>query len=391
MIIAIITQYYNSCNYGGVLQAYALTKLLTNMGHEVMQISYNKRSSNKSLTEKLKYHLEYDTPYDFLLILKAIVQEKADQQLMNLYATQIQKRKARFRKFRNGIPHTEVMTSDNIKQLNNEFDAFITGSDQVWNPKMWCDVYFLSFVKNKKAISYAASIGTYEIPSKKIHAFTQGLKHITHISVREKRAAELVQKYTSRDAEIVLDPTLLLERQDWEQIETPVPEINKPYVLCYLLGKKKEQYDFAQKICATLNLPVVFIPFATLINNQKFEITFGDIPLYDVGPNEFVWLNHHACYIITDSFHGCIFSIIFQKNFWILSRLEGKGTPDMMERIYTLTDMLDLKNRLIDCTNTLSDSMLSANIDYKKVEDLLVIQRRNSISFLENALAEPTS
>ena len=212
--IGIITMYYNSSNYGGLLQAYALCKYLNDSGYPTKQITY-----------------------DFYR--KTISSSKDYKNLVSFLFKRLQKRTNICAEFRASIPHTETVYNDNsIEDCNNLFDIFIAGSDQVWNPDVFRPSFFLSFVnEEKKKISYAASIGN-SITGKEMQSeYEDALNKFDRISVREKSDINKLEDLCKKRVEWVVDPVFLLTEKQWETVSSPVQlNINKEYIFCYFLG-----------------------------------------------------------------------------------------------------------------------------------------------------------
>lgn len=213
-------------------------------------------------------------------------------------------------------------------------DRYCVGSDQIWNPMNGRGGSFdyLAFASSKKTFSYAASFGIDEIPEQHRAAAAEGLKHIRHISVREDAGRKIVEDLTGRtDAQVVVDPTMLLTVQEWDQvISKPRGDVPQNYVLTYFLGAVSEDRKAAIQARAKA------------LGCELIELMDRNSPFYAVGPDEFVWLIKHAKYICTDSFHGSVFSFLYGRPFAIFAR-EGKG-PDMGSRMKTFLSKFSLEN-----------------------------------------------
>ena len=234
--IGIITMYYNSSNYGGLLQAYALCKYLNDSGYPTKQITYDfyrkTISSSKDYKNLVSFLFKRLQKRTNNLIIKTI----------NIIHGVSELRKDRRNicaEFRASIPHTETVYNDNsIEDCNNLFDIFIAGSDQVWNPDVFRPSFFLSFVnEEKKKISYAASIGN-SITGKEMQSeYEDALNKFDRISVREKSDINKLEDLCKKRVEWVVDPVFLLTEKQWETVSSPVQlNINKEYIFCYFLG-----------------------------------------------------------------------------------------------------------------------------------------------------------
>lgn len=339
-MIGIITLYHNSTNYGGNLQAYALYKYLENKGAEAEQISYKKVSDGtirgklflmfengfvsgiKGLANSLKVRHEY------------VLADKKDRDI----------RWNSFQRFsKELIRHSDKVYDQNtIYECLDDYDMFITGSDQVWNMRWYDSVYFLGFVdgNKKKKVSYAASFSMKKLTDAQKEIVSNNLRDYEAISVREKDAVSLLDGLSDKSVTYVVDPTLLLNENDWNDVcgERVVKE---NYVFGYFLGSNTEMIKRAKEFVKKRNLTFVMIPFAAGKYHTKAE-HLADAGIVDASPEKFLSLIKYADYVFTDSFHAVVFSFIFKKQFFVFNR-DKKGS--MNSRITSLTDMFDLQER----------------------------------------------
>lgn len=221
----------------------------------------------------------------------------------------------------------------NLKDIAEDYDYFVVGSDQVWNP-YFGDLKnnFLSFAPFEKRIAYAASIASPDIPEEKVELYRQGLKGMKWISMREQEGANTVKQFTGRDVPVVVDPTMLLTPDDWRQVSRqPAWYHGDDYILTYFLGKRPNAA--IQQVASKSGLPVV-----NLLDENVYEH-------YVTGVDEFIWAIEHASLIYTDSFHGTVFSILFQKPFVVCNRVGEGCTSKMSSRIDTLLSYFSLEGR----------------------------------------------
>ena len=259
----------------------------------------------------------------------------------------------------------------NEVKINKYYDFFSVGSDQIWNP-LWIknDFFFLPFVPPEKRISYAASFGVSEIPEDKKEMVRENLLKFKAISVREDAGAKIVKDLTGRDAEVLIDPTLMLDKEDWIKVENKPRKVDfsKPYILTYFLGKRTERInDDLSKIATENNLQIF-----NLMDKSVKE-------LYITGPSEFIYLIHHAKLVMTDSFHACVFSFLFQKPFLLY---ESEGSCNMMSRMDTLFNKFDLRRKFVD--SGLPNEIFES--DYSEGFQNLQKERDKAIKFLRSAL-----
>lgn len=340
-------------NYGNRLQNYALQEQLKKFGAvetiKNIQGLYNSNYKRR-IIDKLKSYI------------KRVVSLKLQY-----------KQNVSFENFERNIKYSKILIDKNHipSNIGNKFDKFIIGSDQVWNPNFnrMSEIDFAMFAPCEKVVSYAASFGISSIPEEQKNFYIDGLNNISEISVREDRGAEIVKELTGRDVKVVLDPTLLLAKKDWEKVmKKPKYVPNKKYILTYFLGNISDERKKK---------------FKELANNNDFEIVnLGkmEYPQYYIaGPSEFLWYFNNAEIVFTDSFHACVFSIIFDKTFYYMNR-EDKSVS-MNSRIETLLSKFKLNNRkFYDWEN------VSLQHDYSHVQEILEKEKKASLDFLEEAL-----
>ena len=326
-------------NYGGILQAYALQKVLQQMGHDVTLIDKS-RFIKLPLFSFSRYYLYFKR-----LILKMISDRSLpvrwDKKLnddMAIMSTNT------YPFILKNIKRIETNNNySNIKQ--DDFDAFVVGSDQVWRPKYFGQTIipcaYLSFAKewNVKRISYAASFGTedWEYTEEQTAECKELIRLFDAVSVRESSAVELCKKHFDTSAMHVLDPTMLLDASDYIKLfeEAHTPQ-SLGSLMCYILDENKEKQEVVSCIEQTLHLKSFSV-------NSKYEV--ADAPLEErIQPPVEAWLRgfNDAEFVITDSFHACVFSILFEKPFIVYAN-KNRG----MARFHSLLSIFGLENRLI--------------------------------------------
>lgn len=333
-----------SLNFGNRLQNYALQRVLENLGCTVHTFRRTR------LSKGIKYWT------------KALVQ------------TSLQTKGAKFREFDKKIHFSDVVIGrDNCPDnLEQKYDYFIAGSDQIWNPYYdfvagKCD--FLGFARKEQKISYAASFGVSEIPPERKEEYEKYLKTFKAISVRENQGAKIIEDLISRKATIVLDPTLMLDESEWKNIEKNSHYCPKhAYVFVYALGDKNDRFKI--KIEQLQKNYEIFDVCAIQKNGRELPI----------GPSEFLNLLRNAEIILTDSFHATAFSILYQKKFITFNR----PGLNMNSRIKSLAELIGERDRL----NKYGDLDCEIDIDYKKIDTILKKERKKSIDFLNMALNE---
>lgn len=362
-------------NYGNRLQNFALSYFIQkNVNINVITVrnkGFEDYTYTKEWTKERRENWLRQTRAGNWLI--SIIRKRRDKK-KSFYCL-IKERERKFEKFnQRHIKFTSYELCSyrwKHKDLRN-FCLFITGSDQVWNPKFQraTRVDFLQFTSPEKRISYAASIGLSYVPESKIIQFNKYLSGMKHISVREQTAKILVENYSNKSAMVVCDPTLLLTQEEWISVEKkPDIELPQHYLVVYFLGEiaafqKKIIEVYAKKAC----LEILYM------NNLEVK------SLYTLGPDEFVYMFHHADAIFTDSYHGCIFSILFHKNFWVFKR----DNYDIYSRIQDMLDCFELKDRVI--SEKKENLKIIGEEQYTKVIDRLLTERKRSKDWLLSIL-----
>lgn len=356
MKIGIITQPLAS-NYGGILQNYALQQVLKRMGHEVWTIDYNKFGwiqwadnawrvmAHKILGHDVKFA---STPPE------RRQQEIPLRHFVNKYITLTE-------------PRTRKFERDVV--IKYAFDAIVVGSDQVWRPRYNYDVRdcFLKFAKGLplRRMAYAASFGTdeWELSPKQTVDCAVLAKSFDGISVREKSGVGLCREYLGVDAEPVLDPTLLLHAADYEKLCHDIPR-RKPFVFAYILDNNEDKQRQIEDFAKRKGLDC-FLKSADASVNMDDTVE--------------LWLSYFrdAAFVITDSFHGTAFSIIFNKDFYVFGNADRGNS-----RFESLLEAFDLKNRMIE--ESIPDPFTP--VDWSRVNEVRSKLRQESQNWLKSKL-----
>lgn len=383
--IAILSLYSHSVNYGGVLQAFALNEILKKKGFAPKQITYSYiqtgKAEKKSLSDFLKRHsLSYVIKKPFMMVtskLPAALRPKSD----GIANAGIKLRREIFDNFRKDeVAHTVHVNQNTIKEKCGNFDAYICGSDQVWNSSLINNDYMLSFApEDKPRFSYAASIPQPSLSEDEKLKYSAWLDKLDGVSVREQNSVDLLQPLTKNKVEWVLDPTLLMTAEEWSSFAKAEP-IKDKYVFCYFLGTDKKFRNTVTKFAKKKGLKVVTLPYL-LPEPNKPDKKFGDIQLCDADPLNFVSLIKNAEYVFTDSFHATAFSINLHTDFFVFQRSEQRL---MKSRLSSLLDMTGIENKIISSyIDILSNSDCP---DWKKADIKLNEQRKISYAYLDKQL-----
>lgn len=364
--VGIITFYYRNYNYGGMLQAYALQKTIQSMGYKCEQISLLR---NYELSIGIKNRIR--NIYWFIKRMP-----------LNFVTA---KRNRRFKKFQGEIPHSSIIYDCNtIQESNQIYDIFVCGSDQIWNDwnqsEKEIDCNTLFFVnENKVKISYAASAGRMNFGDNFKNSISRGIRRLQYISVREHSSVELISKISKKKIEVVLDPVLLLEQESWKQLCSN-NSYKEPYVLCYLLGNDKAIEDSAIRFAKEYGLRIIILPFDNKIRINSDKKCYYD---YSAGPKEFLTLIRYAEFILTDSFHAMMFSVIFHKEFYVFLRQTMVQGQTMNSRVMDFLQEFAINHRIIT-----GDKLKREVIQYDPIWEKINTRKQESIKFLMNALSQ---
>ena len=351
--------FHTALNFGAVLQTYALYKVIKDKGNDVKVIDYRSEFNEKRFAPKsFKYFCKPHTIYNTLF--------------RNGYEIYYKDGFVDF--LHNHLQLTSTLRKEDLPSLNREFDTFITGSDQVWN--LACtegdDTYYLPFVQDfTKRNSYAASIGYNKIPESSKERYRNLMKDFNHISVREKAGVDIVKELTGIDAELVLDPTLLLNKEQWQTIADYSKVPATKYLLIYVMAEDKVLINEAQKFAKEHGMKVVYI------NQRLFKLAIA-INMRNISPE--LWLGLFLCAdaVATNSFHGLVFSINFNRQF--ITRYIPRSIAN--SRMETILDLLDLHSRRMD-----SETYNATNaIDYYTTNAKLIFWRNKSLQYLDKVL-----
>lgn len=380
-------------NYGTLLQAYALQKKIIQLGYRNVILSdqqildalqrkqYLGLATKNSLTTQGINH-----PQNMWLRLMSLVSHprRIERSLLRrtnrkLYHRPYEETQRLCELFK----QTELKILDNISfesltSLNEQFDIFIAGSDQIWSvfDHIFNPYYYLDFATKKK-IAYAPSLGTERISKDTAKKVRELLSDYSAVSVREKKSAQQLAKLLSRNVEWVVDPVFLYDCNFWSKMTVYLPIMRKKYLLCYFLEDKEWYFTYARKLAKLMRLEIVLIP------NEETHLASQYVMKNGIGPKEFISLIQNAEYVLTDSYHGSIFSLIFQKNFQYLLRFTSDHPISQNIRIQSLFDYLKLNDRII---TEHSENIPAIEVDYKMINIKITSFRDKSISYLETNL-----
>ena len=368
-------------NYGSMLQTYALHTYLKDNGYDNEIILYTKKNDWRQLIRIFNLPLLKMKMDVVIRDLRCRIFHKDIFHLLQTRTAKFEQFKERHFNFsRNYVGWADLRTA------NNDYDIFIVGSDQVWNPvNSGTNFNNLLFTDDDKyRISYASSFGVSEIPKSQHSKTVKFLNRIHSLSTREVQGQKIIKELTGREATVVCDPTLLIDFAYWEGLKGTKRFISEPYIFCYFLGNNPPHRAWANKLKEKTGFKLVALQH--LDEFVKSDIAFADIKPFDVGPAEFVNLIANAEYVLTDSFHGSIFSILFKKQFFTFSRFESNSNASTNSRIDTLLEMAGLPERHIKATNDV-DGCINMKIEYELVHKRIADYRELSRKYLSDALS----
>lgn len=362
MKVGVIT-FHSAYNFGASLQTWALQKVLKNYGLESYVIHYHPTIID-DLYDPIK-QTGLKRPFK---IMKLRLNNKAAFKRYYNYRGFIRKNFNLFGDFK---------TYDELANGNLKLDAYITGSDQVWNSQHidgFDPAYYLDFAeKDAIKISYAASIGRNYILPRYREQMIKSLAEYNAISVREESAMPVIQELTKTSVEVVLDPTLLLKKEDYEEIKVK-QNIKEKYIFVYMMEDNRDVVTFANRISRATGYPII-----QRRPNKRFKNEIATC--YTQTPGDFLGLIEGAELVITNSFHGTVFSIVYERPF--LSMLHS----DTGSRTIDLLESLNLSSHIVYDITEFNDMDQAKLVSPNKVRNTIAELRVHSLNFLEDALA----
>jgi hypothetical protein len=270
-----------------------------------------------------------------------------------------------------------------------EYDAYVCGSDQIWNPlifgeKTYDPAFFAEFAGSGRRVAYAPSFGISSIPEDKRELLKKYIEKFDHLSVREKQGEKILKEVTGRDSITVLDPTLLLTMDEWSTVTAPA-DISEPYILCYFITDARKYADYVQAVSEKYRLPVVSLCGSRMVVPQtRYKVL-------DAGPREFLGLFAGASVVLTDSFHGTVFSLNFNREFFCFDS-SANSEKAVNSRLHNILGKVGLTSRIFSVPadikkfrGFISDG--AAAIDHAEVGRILADERSISLKYLEDSLS----
>ena len=375
--VCIVTNYSTTTNFGALLQAYALNKTISNLGYspEDLYITGEFKSRKNKIIQLIR-NCEF----------KKIWNECVGHYQKFRARKHLKERKKAMDSFRYSIPHTEKYSKDNLHRLQDEYNVFICGSDQIFRPSRLTneleDYYFLSMVTNGSIkASYAASIGIDKYDAVTERKVTEYLSSFNYLSIREPASAKYLEKITGRDDIIVsIDPVFLIDREEWLR-DSHAYNINGKYILVYMIHGTEQLYKSIKVFSQKLKCQIVTFPSMSY-KIKSYEKNFGDIEILDADPLHFINLINNAEYVFTDSFHGTAFSLIMHKEAFV-----SKANQKAFSRIQNILALFHAENLTIPANGLdVDDYMKKRIVDWDFVDKTIKEQQDCSIRYLKNVI-----
>lgn len=371
-------------NYGAELQAFATQKKIELMGYDAEIIDYLYYKHPHFKPTKASSPINISIKNRCIEFIKYRILNPLIEHILPIFIPAQKRRNQKFNSFHelNTKLSPQYRSYEKLYQNHKNYDVYMVGSDQVWNPYTGTNLapYFLTFApQNAPKIAYASSFGVSQIPEKLIPQYKTWLNFINSLSVREEAGIKIIKQITGRDAELVIDPTLLLNSKEWEMISSTGYYPEGDYILIYQVSYNKFIVDFAKYLSQiNNNIPVYSIVFRTFLNHKDAGIQ----NITDAGPADFVSLISHAKLVVTSSFHGTAFSINLKKQFFTILNRNGKRNS----RITSLLKQLDLSERIIyDDSDLKSVHIVEYNTE--NTQKKLSALRASSETYIDNAIS----
>ena len=366
-------------NYGAELQAYATQAILNAIGYDAEIIDYLfYKNPGHIKTGKSKPVFKFglkkklaEWGYPIKTLITATFSKGNNET-----------RKKRFEKFHSDNTKLSkcYRSIDELYKADLDYDTYVVGSDQVWNPGIYSSIlpYMLDFAPaGKRRISYASSFGVSSIAENQQAFYKEHLSKFSAISVREKNAVELVKELSGKEATWVLDPTFLLNKEDWMKVAKYPYDIRNRYILVYELIPSPYLMELAKIMSQEKGMTIVRICKDSAPETKEE----GIISITDAGPAEFIGLFANADMIVTNSFHGTAFSVNFGKDFYTVTPLHKQNNS----RQQSLLGLFSLNDRLL-LEGTDINTISRTPIDYNAVNSKLEEEREKSINYLKSAI-----
>ncbi len=384
--VGIVSCYFKD-NYGSMLQAYATKKILDNNNIPNETININNNIDFKK--GKRKYYISQIFNFNFIKSKFGMIKLKLDKKIVKGLEKNISIRNNKYKEFRREFNLSKNVStySELHKMAKEKYTDILVGSDQLWLPvNVVADYYTLNWVPdNINKISYATSFGVSTIPEEYNEKYKLFLRRFDHLSIREDSGVKLAKEIAGVNAKLVCDPTLLLTKEEWEKEASKERKYDEKYILCYFLGSNIEHRKFAERLKQKTGCKIVSLNHAD--EYVKYSDEFCDYAPFDIGPREWISLVKNAEYVLTDSFHGTVFSLIFNKKFYCFRRYSSNATGSTNSRLDSILKIAEVNSERILTGLEKVEDVLKLDIDFEKVNQNLDKFRKDSKKWLLNAIS----
>ncbi len=367
--IGIIT-WFKGPNYGTNLQAIALQYYLRKQGYKVNIINYEVTFSKQETERKNWIRRLVYMPRKWVVNYAISKYRNEIEERDNKLTIAIQK---------NCILTSKVKNLNELINICNTYDLLICGSDQIWNPNWYNRFYFADYDEIKtRRIAYAPSMGVNAISDTVIPDIKRSISKFDHVSVRENKAADLLEPYTDRRPTVVVDPTFLVSKKEWECIFELKESDDQDYILAFFLNDEFNHLKATKKFAKRNSCRLILVPYKGITYLQSADICA------DAGVEDLLRLIKNAKYVVTDSFHITVFSIIFNKQFFTFQRFKDDEFTSQNVRVLNLLEMTGLEERLVPFKSKKIVDM--EDIAYSKCMMKLDNEIKNSKKYLNTAI-----
>ncbi|MGI6241255.1 MAG: polysaccharide pyruvyl transferase family protein [Candidatus Omnitrophota bacterium] len=383
---AVVVIHKNFNNYGSSLQGFATIVAVQKLGFQIRVIRYIKKRAISELLRTIPFLILSGA----LISIKRSIKAKINKKIHPEYAKNISIRTNKVNKFK--TTHFDPISDyykgyTSLSEGSKKYSVVFVGSDQVWGPlSLYSKFYNLLFVNDSvPRFSYASSFGSSHILPWQKKGIAEYLNRMNYIGVREIRGKEIVEELTSKTAQVVLDPTFLLSKKEWEEYSKQSSfNIKEPYIFCYILGNRS---DIRQEVLELKKQTGYKIVSMNHVDGYRPEDNnLGDITPYDVDAFDFIKLLSNATCVCTDSFHGSVFSLVFHKQFMVFYRHKKNSLKSTQSRIDSLLKIFDCESRLFKFDGKDLKSCMEQPIDYHCFEEKLNTLRQESLDFFKKGL-----
>lgn len=376
-----IVTFYSIYNYGSVLQAYGLINAVEQLGYRAKLVDYNNMKMKHNLMMKL---LTYKNRLFSLIVNPKLIYHVLKGKFVGKRSITSRSEDLK-RKFDAFIAEKlNLSDKDYRKSHDDEFSAFICGSDQIWQltaPGLH-EMFFLRFTHQNKRIAYAPSFGGVTIPKYNQVRLKRYLSEIPYLSAREDSGVKVIKESIGIDAPHVLDPVLLVGKDFWLDRMEKSEFTQKNYLVCYFMSDASHAFETIEKLSKDFGLEIIWI-------TSGKPLTKRDFTQYDATPLEFVSIVKNAKFVCTDSLHGAEFSILLETPFYIFQR-NYEVVPEQHTRIDSLLRLTNMEDRLISVRTSINYGK-AMQIDFSKSNMLLERARKDSMEFLKVSLERTIS